>query len=203
MNSVAYLSADDVIESCSEHFADSEMDLSLLDYCLLQPRRRTQDDKGDLYPTIVNKAAILAVAIIDNKPFRAQNVAIAHYLATVFLLMNGRQLQKLDADEVRTLLRGYASGTKTAEDVNQYYYAHLSQGLLVDPWVHAPRGNDAAEQIVAMQAMKSIFGKMQDQNHPRGEPIALSEPEADFFTAMLANALADSGYVMGGDIPPE
>ena len=62
-------------------------DFGALESALAQPRM-TFDEK-ELYPTVVDKAAVLGFSLINNHPFVDGNKRIGHAAMEVFLIRNG------------------------------------------------------------------------------------------------------------------
>jgi len=82
-------------------------DLGALDSALAQPLMTF--DGGDLYPTLLEKAAALAYSIVKNHPFVDGNKRTAHAAMEVFLLLNESELVA-SVDEQERLMLALASG---------------------------------------------------------------------------------------------
>ncbi|MFM5891227.1 MAG: type II toxin-antitoxin system death-on-curing family toxin [Dolichospermum sp.] len=65
-------------------------DLGLLESAIAQPRMTF--DKEDLYPTLLEKAAILAFSMIMNHPFVDGNKRTGHAAMETFLVLNGVEI---------------------------------------------------------------------------------------------------------------
>lgn len=66
-------------------------DLNALESALAQPRATYAGE--DLYPTLIDKAAILCYLLVQNHPFIDGNKRIGHAAMEVFLLLNGYEIQ--------------------------------------------------------------------------------------------------------------
>lgn len=62
-------------------------DIHKLESALALPRQTF--NKIDLYPTVIEKAAILGFSLIQNHPFLDGNKRLGHAAMEVFLLLNG------------------------------------------------------------------------------------------------------------------
>ncbi len=82
-------------------------DIGALESSIAQPEM-TFNEK-DLYPLLIEKAAVLACSLIKNHPFTDGNKRIAHAAMEVFLLMNGYEIIAL-VDEQEKVFLNLASG---------------------------------------------------------------------------------------------
>jgi death on curing protein len=81
--------------------------LELLDSALHAPQAGFGDE--DFYPSIEQKAAVLAVRIARNHPLPDGNKRLAWQSLTVFLALNGIELTA-DADDAVAFMLGIAAG---------------------------------------------------------------------------------------------
>lgn len=73
-------------------------DSKLLESALMSPRQTF--DGQDLYPTVIEKAAILVFGIVSNHPFLDGNKRTGQHVMEAFLAMNGFVLEsKIEEDE--------------------------------------------------------------------------------------------------------
>jgi death-on-curing protein len=95
--------------------------LAGLESALAQPRMTF--DGADLYPTLVDKAAMLGFAIIQNHPFIDGNKRLAHAAMETFLILNEYEiLASTDAQEQAIL--GVAAGTIDREAFTTWLRHH-------------------------------------------------------------------------------
>ena len=96
-------------------------DLGALESAIAQPKA-TFDGK-DLYPDIVSKAAVLGFGIIANHPFVDGNKRTGHAAMSVFLLLNGHEIQA-NVDEQEQIILDVASGTLNRSDFEKWLREH-------------------------------------------------------------------------------
>jgi len=65
-------------------------DLGALESAISQPKATF--DGVDLYPTLVEKAAALCFALVQNHPFVDGNKRVAHAAMETFLILNGSEV---------------------------------------------------------------------------------------------------------------
>lgn len=83
-------------------------DLRLLEGSLSQLR---QTFSGvDLYPTLIEKAAVLGFSLIKNHPFVDGNKRVGHAALEVMLILNGYELTA-SKESTETVVLAVASGT--------------------------------------------------------------------------------------------
>lgn len=82
-------------------------DLGALESAIAQPRMTF--DGQDLYPTIIDKAAILCFSIVMNHPFLDGNKRTGHAAMEIFLLLNGMEIDA-SVDEQEKVILALASG---------------------------------------------------------------------------------------------
>lgn len=81
--------------------------LELLDSALHAPQAGFGDE--DFYPSLEQKAAVLAVRIVRNHPLPDGNKRLAWQSLTIFLALNGRALAP-PADDAVAFMLGLAAG---------------------------------------------------------------------------------------------
>lgn len=70
----------------------------------------------DLYPSLTDKAAALAFAIISNHPFVDGNKRVGHAAMEVFLILNGYELHA-SIDEQEQIVLAVAAGRFSREEL--------------------------------------------------------------------------------------
>ena len=73
----------------------------------------------DLYPTIIDKAAVLGFSLVMNHPFVDGNKRVGHAAMEVFLVMNGLEIVA-SIDEQEAVILSLASGTLEREEFTQW-----------------------------------------------------------------------------------
>ena len=112
MTRIRYLSLEQVIRIHREMIQkfggiEGVRDLKLLDSALNSPRQTFGGD--DLYPTVIEKAAILGFGIVSNHPFLDGNKRTGHHVMEAFLELNGFVLES-NVDEDERLILDIAGG---------------------------------------------------------------------------------------------
>ena len=79
----------------------------------------------DLYPTLVDKAAILGFALIKNHPFLDGNKRLGHAAMETFLILNGHEIVATEAEQERIIL-AVASGTLDREAFIEWLRGHVA-----------------------------------------------------------------------------
>lgn len=69
----------------------------------------------ELYPSIIDKAAILCFSIVKNHPFVDGNKRVGHAAMETFLVLNGMEVSA-DVDEQEQIFLNLASGKMTREE---------------------------------------------------------------------------------------
>ena len=80
----------------------------------------------ELYPTLVEKAAVLCFSLVQNHPFIDGNKRIGHAAMEAFLMMNGMILQA-DVDDAEATILGLADGKVTRDELTAWLRMHASQ----------------------------------------------------------------------------
>lgn len=78
----------------------------------------------ELYPSMIEKAAVLAVSLTRNHRLVDGNKRVAHAAMEVFLLLNGREV-KASVDEQEELMLGLAAGNLDREEVVEWLSDHV------------------------------------------------------------------------------
>ena len=78
----------------------------------------------ELYPSVIDKAAALAVSLTRNHPFVDGNKRVAHAAMEVFLVLNGREIEA-SVDEQERLMMELAAGNLGREDVVEWLSSHV------------------------------------------------------------------------------
>lgn len=126
MSKYRYLSLEQVIRihrNMIRNFGGIEgvRDSKLLESAVMSPR---QTFGGvDLYPTVIEKAAILAFGIISNHPFLDGNKRTGQHVMEVFLAFNGFLLES-NVDEDERLILDIASGRIDKYAVENWLRSH-------------------------------------------------------------------------------
>jgi death-on-curing protein len=97
-------------------------DLGRLESSIAQPRMSFGG--RDLYPTLIEKAAALSFALIQNHPFVDGNKRLGHAAMEVFLVLNGHEI-KADVDEQETIILGVASGQVSRQGLSEWLTDHV------------------------------------------------------------------------------
>lgn len=81
-------------------------------------------ESRDLYPTIPEKAAALAHALIQNHPFLDGNKRVSHAAMEVFLVINGYEINA-GVDEQEEIIMTVARGAMSRSELAQWLGEHL------------------------------------------------------------------------------
>lgn len=113
-----YLTLNEVLEVHRQVMAQSGgaeglMHLSALESALAQPQMTF--DSADLYPTLVDKAAVLGYTLIRNHPFLDGNKRTGHAAMEVFLVLNGYEIRASVDEQERVILQVAASEIEREE----------------------------------------------------------------------------------------
>lgn len=88
--------------------------LDLLDSALHAPQAGFGEE--DFYPSLAQKAAVLAVRIARNHPLPDGNKRLAWQSLTIFLALNGHRLE-VEADDAVALMLAVAAGESDEDTV--------------------------------------------------------------------------------------
>lgn len=97
-------------------------DLGALESALAQPRMTFGGE--ELYPTIVEKAAALGLALIKNHPFVDGNKRTGHAAMEIFLVLNGFEIDA-SVDEQEKVILQVAAGELKREAFTGWLRAHI------------------------------------------------------------------------------
>lgn len=92
-------------------------DFNRLESAIFLPKQTF--DQVELYPGIIEKAAILCFAIVTNHPFIDGNKRTGHHVMDLFLRINGYKLESNVDDEEKAILK-IASGQWKKGDLIQW-----------------------------------------------------------------------------------
>jgi len=98
------------------------LSIGALESALAQPRMTFGGE--ELHPTLVEKAAALGFALIQNHPFVDGNKRTGHALMEVFLLLNGYEIQATEDEQEDVILR-VASGSMPRGDFTAWLRLHV------------------------------------------------------------------------------
>ena len=98
-------------------------DLGALQSAIAQPRATF--DGADLYPSLADKAAALALSLVTNHPFVDGNKRVGHAALETFLVLNGFELVASVDDAERTFL-ALAAGSITRAGLGDWIERHLT-----------------------------------------------------------------------------
>jgi death on curing protein len=98
-------------------------DLGMLESAISQPRMTF--DGEDLYPTVIDKAAILGFSIIMNHPFIDGNKRTGHAATETFLILNGKEISA-SVDEQELIILTLASGNLGREAFTEWLRQHIT-----------------------------------------------------------------------------
>lgn len=83
-------------------------------------------DGHDLYPTLVDKAAMTGYLLICNHPFVDGNKRIGHAVMETLLVLNGFEISA-SIDEQEQLILQVADGSQTRERFTEWVNQHISR----------------------------------------------------------------------------
>ena len=102
--------------------AEGLMHLPALESALAQPQITFGGE--DLYPTVVDKAAVLGYTLIKNHPFLDGNKRTGHAAMEVFLVLNGYEIRAAVDEQERMILQVAASEIDR-EEFTTWLRAHV------------------------------------------------------------------------------
>jgi death-on-curing protein len=102
--------------------AEGLMPLPALEYALAQPQMTFGGE--DLYPTLVDKAAVLGYALIKNHPFLDGNKRTGHAAMEVFLVLNGYEI-RATVDEQESVILQVAASEIDREEFTTWLRTHV------------------------------------------------------------------------------
>jgi death-on-curing protein len=83
-------------------------------------------DGKELYPTIIDKAAILGFSLIKNHPFLDGNKRIGHAVMEIFMVLNGFEIEA-QMDEQEKIILQLAAGDVERETFTEWLSAHVKK----------------------------------------------------------------------------
>jgi death-on-curing protein len=78
----------------------------------------------DLYPTLVEKAAVLCFSLVMNHAFVDGNKRIGHFAMEVFLRLNGKEVDAPVDEQEQVILR-LAAGELKREEFTEWLHSHV------------------------------------------------------------------------------
>ena len=99
-------------------------DLNALESSIVQPRMTF--GQQDLYPTLAEKAAALAYALILNHPFVDGNKRVGHAAMEVFLMLNGFEIVS-SVDEQENIILQVAAGEMDQRRFAEWVNGHIRE----------------------------------------------------------------------------
>jgi death-on-curing protein len=97
-------------------------DLRALESAIAQPKATFGG--ADLYPTLVEKAAALCLALVQNHPFVDGNKRVGHAAMETFLVLNGAEVDAQVGDQERVML-DLAAGRIDKSQLTDWLRQHL------------------------------------------------------------------------------
>lgn len=97
-------------------------DLGALESAVAQPRMTFGG--GELYPTVVEKAASLGFSLIQNHPFVDGNKRTAHAAMETFLVLNGYEIRATVGEQESVILQ-VASGRMNRDEFVRWLNVHI------------------------------------------------------------------------------
>jgi death on curing protein len=97
-------------------------DLGLLESAIAQPKATFGGI--DLYPSLVEKAAALGLALVQDHPFVDGNKRVGHAAMETFLVLNGAEIDARVADQERVML-DLAAGRIERSELTNWLRQHL------------------------------------------------------------------------------
>jgi death-on-curing protein len=102
--------------------AEGLMQLPALESALAQPQMTFGGE--ELYPTLVDKAAVLGYALIKNHPFLDGNKRTGHAAMEVFLVLNGYEI-RATVDEQEHVILQVAASEIDREEFTAWLQTHV------------------------------------------------------------------------------
>jgi death-on-curing protein len=128
-----YLTLNDILELYRQIMEQSGgsagiRDVGALESAVAQPRITFG---GELYPTLVEKAAALGFSLIMNHPFVDGNKRIGHAAMETFLVLNGYEI-KAPVDEQERIILRVASGKLERGEFTEWLRGHIVKRNMQD-----------------------------------------------------------------------
>jgi len=102
--------------------ADGVRDMAALDSAVVQPQMSFGG--VELYPTIADKAAALAFALVMNHPFVDGNKRVGVVAMDAFLVLNGHEIIASVEEQEQVFLQ-LAAGTLSRADFTEWVRSHI------------------------------------------------------------------------------
>jgi death-on-curing protein len=99
-------------------------DLGALHSAIAQPRQTF--DGADLYPSLIDKAAVLGFTIIANHPFVDGNKRVGHAAMDIFLVLNGHEI-RASVDDQEELILSIAKGKAGRKELGAWLQKHVTK----------------------------------------------------------------------------
>ncbi len=93
--------------------------MSGLESALALPKQAFGDT--DLYPSVIDKAAILCFSIVSNHPFIDGNKRVGHAAMETFLVLNGAEISA-EVDEQEQIMLDLAAGKTEREEFARWVW---------------------------------------------------------------------------------
>jgi death on curing protein len=124
-----YLTIEDIVRIykriiLSSGGLDGIRDIGGLESAIIQPQMNVFG--VEMYPTIAEKAAILAFSLITNHPFMDGNKRIGHASMEVFLILNGFEIIA-NVDEQEQIILGVAAGEIDKETFTNWVKTKITE----------------------------------------------------------------------------
>lgn len=102
--------------------ADGVRDLAGVESAVVQPQMTF--GSGELYPSLIDKAAALCFSLVMNHPFVDGNKRIGHAAMETFLVLNGHQLNA-DVDDAESFFLKLAAGDVQRSELVHWITANV------------------------------------------------------------------------------
>ncbi len=119
LKQIIYLHTQVITQSGGSH---GVLNLAGLESAVAQPRMTFGGE--DLYPTVVDKAAVLGFCLIQNHPFVDGNKRVGHAAMETFLVLNGLEIDA-PVDEQEAVILRVASGEMSRDDFSEWVGGHV------------------------------------------------------------------------------
>ena len=100
-------------------------DLALLESAIAQPKATFGGT--DLYPSLIEKAAVVCFALVQGHPFLDGNKRVGHAPMETFLVLNGTEIEARVNEQERLVL-DLAAGQISREQLTDWLRRHVKPG---------------------------------------------------------------------------
>jgi len=100
-------------------------DLALLESAIAQPKATFGGT--DLYPSLIEKAAVVCFALVQGHPFLDGNKRVGHAAMETFLVLNGTEIEARVNEQERLVL-DLAAGQISREQLTDWLRRHVKPG---------------------------------------------------------------------------